>query len=256
MSFVALAVLAAAGTCSVAVPAAEASSDDVAVATLGFELFLGLLACAGAALISDAPARQLGLAPSRVRPAQAVVLILGTLALSGAIDSSLDLTELREHSALAEIDAHLIGIRGARLALALLAFAAAPGVAEELLCRGLVQRVLERRLGGPLAIVLAASFFGVLHVDPIHAVSAGILGLYLGVICWLAGSVRTAILCHIVNNCVAVVAAAYEIRSPPEIAILVGSAASGLGLWWVWRRLGGPPTTPREPRRSPIRALS
>jgi len=74
----------------------------------------------------------------------------------------------------------LAGIRGRSLALALLSFALVPGVAEELLCRGLLQRGLEVRYGATAAIVLASLFFGAIHLDPIYSCVAAVLGLYLG----------------------------------------------------------------------------
>ena len=62
---------------------------------------------------------------------------------------------------------------------------------------------------GPIpAILLASVFFGALHVDPIHSVFAAILGLYLGAIAYLAGSVRASMGCHVVNNTAAVLGAA------------------------------------------------
>ena len=103
----------------------------------------------------------------------------------------------------------IVGHRKRRLCAARVAFGIAPGVAEELLCRGFIQRGLQRRFGPAVAVVLAAVLFGALHIEPIHSVTAATLGVYLGVVCWLADSVRPAIVCHAINNCVAVASAAF-----------------------------------------------
>jgi membrane protease YdiL (CAAX protease family) len=84
--------------------------------------------------------------------------------------------------------------------LALIGLVVAPGIAEELLCRGLLQRGLQRRLGAPAAIGISSLAFGALHLEPIHAVFAAVLGLYLGVAAYWADSTRASIGCHLVNN--------------------------------------------------------
>jgi membrane protease YdiL (CAAX protease family) len=214
--------------------------EDTALSALGFEIFLALLALGGAALSPAPLGERLGLRRGRLASGSLAALIMGTVALSAALDSTLDVTGWRERSALPEFDAQLAGARGRSLQLALLAFGVVPGVAEELLCRGLIQRGLEARVGPAAAIAATALLFGALHIDPVHAVSAAVLGLYLGVVCWLAASVRAAIACHVVNNLVAVVSVAYGIGAPAALAIPLGSLTAGAALAWVWRR-GGPP---------------
>jgi membrane protease YdiL (CAAX protease family) len=181
---------------------------EVARATLSFEIFLGTLAVAGALLVSGGVTRRLGLQRGHLSPAQTAILVAGTLGLSAALDSLLDLSGLRAHSSLAEFEQLVSGIRGRELYFAGIAFAIAPGVCEELLCRGLFQRGLVPRLGAPLGILLASMIFGLLHLDPIHAVLAGFLGLYLGVVCHLANGIRAPIACHVANNGVALLSAA------------------------------------------------
>ena len=127
--------------------------------------------------------------------------------------------------------------------LALLAVGLAPGIAEELLCRGLVQRGLVPRVGAPVAVVAAALFFGALHVDPVHASFAAALGLYLGTLCHVAGSVRPAIISHAANNLLAVCVAAWlpQLAIPPAASIGLGGGIAIAALAWVWRRSGAPP---------------
>ena len=96
-------------------------------------------------------------------------------------------------------------------------------------------------MGPGRAVVVAALVFGILHGDPIHGASAAILGLYLGTVVVLAGSVRAAILCHTVNNLVAVTTAARlpEIPVPELASALIGLAVAAGCLWAVQRRRSG-----------------
>jgi membrane protease YdiL (CAAX protease family) len=247
----ALAASAGAATCALAPEGSAGRTEEVAIGGLGFELFLGLLALAGAAL-SAAPVRErLGLSKGRLSAGQLALLVLGTLALSHALDAVIDLARLGEGGSLAELDAALAGARGRALWLALLGLGLAPGVAEELLCRGFVQRGLLPSLGAPAAVTVAALFFGALHVDPVHAGFAAVLGLYLGTLSHLAGSLRPAIACHAANNLCAVAMAAFlpALEVPPAASIGLGGGFALAALAWVWRSLGGPP--PREDSRAP-----
>jgi membrane protease YdiL (CAAX protease family) len=237
----ALALLAVAA--AVASLSAFAPGDGIArlsVASLWLELALALLALAGAALSRRPLRERLGLAAGRLPAGELALLVVGTAGMSQGVDGVLELTGLREQSSLAELESVLAGARGPALALAFLGIGLAPGVAEELLCRGLVQRGLEPLLGTARAVAVAALVFGVLHLDPLHAAGAACLGLYLGATAALADSVRAPVLCHTVNNLLAVAAGAYL---PPGALIgptgsAVGFALAGACLWRVWRRAG------------------
>lgn len=241
----ALALAAGIGTCGLA-PSAANRAEEIVFEVLGFELFLGLAACA-AALLSRFPLRvRLGLDGGRLSRTHLGLLALGTLGLSLALDGLLDLSGLRAHSALLEFERELTGIRGRTLALALLGLGIAPGIAEEILCRGWIQRGLERPLGAPAAVVIAALAFGALHGDPVHGAFAAVIGLYLGAVAQLAGSVRAAIACHVANNLFAVATKAWDAGASvaPEMALPLGSVVAAGALWTVHRRAGGPSLEP------------
>jgi membrane protease YdiL (CAAX protease family) len=204
---------------------------------------LALLALAGGLASRRRLSERLGLSRGRLSPAALGALVVGTLGLSHGLDGVLTLTGLREGSALAQLDALVSAARGANVWVFVLALGIAPGIAEELLCRGLVQRGLEQRIGTPAALVTAAALFGALHVEPIHAAFAAALGLYLGVAAALADSVRASMLCHAANNLVAVLALAFAPRlqgaaSPAGTA--VGFAVAALGLLPALRRRAHP----------------
>lgn len=81
----------------------------------------------------------------------------------------------------------------------LTAVVAAP-VLEEFLFRGIIQKNLVRRLGPLWGIVLGALVFGGIHLIPQQIVYASCLGLILGSIYYLTGSLNSAIAVHFVNN--------------------------------------------------------
>jgi membrane protease YdiL (CAAX protease family) len=237
-----LAVVAGAATCGLATPGEGITVEAVAVEGLGFEIFLGLMAFAGAMLTPGDPRRRLGLGRGRLSLTQNLSLIAGTIAASAALDGVLDVTGLKQHSAMSEFEQLVFGASGYTLLLSLLAFVIAPAICEELLCRGLLQRGLVRRFGAGGGIALASLAFGALHLDPIHAAAAGCLGAYLGIACHLAGSLRTAVACHFANNLLALLSAVYsaEPGGGGAAAVWLGGPASIAVLWWVGRRAGGP----------------
>jgi len=215
---------------------------DLGVSSLGMELFLAGIALGGASVSREPPARRLGLGAGRLSPGSLALLALGTIALSHGIDGILQVTGLRDHGVIAEIDSRLRGARGGALWLAIVGVGLAPGLAEELLCRGWIQRGLEARVGAPAAIAAATLAFGVLHGDLVHGSAAAGLGLYLGIVAWLAGSIRASILCHAANNLTAVLTLAWEVPTGLDsiwtapVALLVAGGILSL----VWRHAGSP----------------
>ena len=201
--------------------------------SLGLEIFLAGAALAGASLSSAPLRRRLGLGPIRPPAHRLALLVVGTIALSHGLDGVIQLLQLREQSALATFDFTLAGASGGALALALVGIGLAPAIAEELLCRGLVQRALLERFRPVVAIPLASAFFGALHLDPVLAVSTSVLGLYLGLAAFLAGSVRAAIACHAANNLLAVAAAARlpELELGHPALTTAGFVLAALCLW-------------------------
>jgi len=83
----------------------------------------------------------------------------------------------------------------------------APGVCEELVFRGYVQRRLMQRWSPLWAILLPTVLFGVAHLDVQHSLGAFTIGLWLALIMWRTGSVWPCIICHAANNAAAVLIA-------------------------------------------------
>lgn len=77
-------------------------------------------------------------------------------------------------------------------------------IAEELLFRGVVYKRLRMQLGIPLALVLSAVIFGIMHFNLVQFLYAGIIGLLLAFLLEKTGYLYTAILGHVAANTVAV----------------------------------------------------
>jgi hypothetical protein len=210
----------------------------LAAAASAVELVIAALALAVALLAPGSAQARLGLLRPRFGLRHTAVLVVGTLALSHALDALLAQTGLYERSELAGFARSMQGARGLSLAVALFAIGLLPAVAEELLCRGVLQRSLVPRVGPLVGIALASGAFGALHVEPVHAGFATLLGVYLGVVGHWSGSVWTPIACHAVNNALATGMSAYagpmQSGSPADVA--VGLCLAIGALVWVRRR--------------------
>ena len=76
-------------------------------------------------------------------------------------------------------------------------------VLEELLCRGVILEVLNKRWGIKTSILISALFFGLLHFDPANATVAIIAGLIFGVLYVRTSSIYATIIIHALNNAIA-----------------------------------------------------
>jgi len=115
----------------------------------------------------------------------------------------------------------------------ILVVAALPGVVEELLFRGYLQRRLLSRWPAIAAIGATSLLFAVAHFDPLHIVAVLPLGCWLGVVAWQSQSTLPCILCHFSNNLMAVwgmlaagdESSLPEMESQPPVGFLVVSVA-------------------------------
>lgn len=88
-----------------------------------------------------------------------------------------------------------IGFQFTRPRIVVLAVIA--GVGEELLFRGVLQTAADRQWPLAAAILFPSVLFGVLHARTVlYAVVAGLVGAYLGVLFWAAGSLLAPIITH------------------------------------------------------------
>lgn len=76
-------------------------------------------------------------------------------------------------------------------------------ILEELLCRGVLLEVMNKRWGLKTSILISALFFGLLHFDPANATVATIAGLIFGVLYLRTSSIYATIIIHALNNAIA-----------------------------------------------------
>ena len=124
----------------------------------------------------------------------------------------------------------------------LLLFAVMPGVLEELAFRGVLVYGLRKRLR-PLALCLAVgAIFGFFHVSLFRIVPTAYLGAVLTAIVLLTGSILPAMVWHMLNNGMALVAVHMGWVDPdqtPPLAwypLALGGLAVAFAILWLVRR--------------------
>ncbi len=132
------------------------------------------------------------------------------------------------------------------LPLVLLCLAVAPGVCEEILCRGTLLSGFRRVLGPAGAVVLSAFLFAALHMSPWRFVPQMALGILLAVIVLRTGTIWPAVILHAGHNGILVAASILHTRDPfkgwlPLLEAqmpLLAATFAGLVLvatWSAWR---------------------
>lgn len=123
-----------------------------------------------------------------------------------------------------------------------------PAVCEEVTFRGLIQTGLRRSYGARHAVVWSGFLFALLHLNPWNFLGLWFLGVFLGYLRERTGSIRPAIILHMLNNAFALIVFSLQDEEtwmhPPEFiswwytlvagAVLIGAL---IGL----HRLGEPP---------------
>lgn len=102
----------------------------------------------------------------------------------------------------------------ARSAAELALLAAIAGISEEVLFRGVVQVAVARVLAEPGALLVTSVLFGLAHfATRAYAVLAAGMGLYLGALFLVQGSLLAPIITHALYDFVALVAVARQYRA-------------------------------------------
>ncbi len=133
------------------------------------------------------------------------------------------------------------------LLLNLLVIALIPAVGEEMTFRGVIQQSLTRRMNPHIAIILSAAIFSFFHFQFFGFFPRLFLGILLGYMFYITGSLWTSILMHFVNNGAAVtlyylgnigvIEDAEHWGETQNVWLIVASAVMTLGLIiWSWRK--------------------
>jgi membrane protease YdiL (CAAX protease family) len=131
------------------------------------------------------------------------------------------------------------------LILNVICIAGLAAVGEELLFRGMAQRLLIKMFKSPWAgIVIAAFLFSAMHMQFYGFVPRFVLGILLGAIYWYSGSLWVAILAHFLYDAVLIVLAYFNPEMLNEeapvqlsnIALLAAVCGLLLVLLLVWMK--------------------
>jgi len=197
----------------------------------------GIVALVAGTLSPIPLTRRLGLGRSRLGRLAWIIVPLGALGLNQAIDAAFELSGFGHGAELQSMLSALAGARGAMLASAVLIVGALSATCEELFFRGYLQRRLVARFGPAAGIVVASLLFGIAHWDVHHSLFAFSFGLFVGLASWAADSLWPAVLAHVVNNTVAVLALVLGLDfEKPWVALVTGVLACALASAWILRR--------------------
>jgi CAAX protease family protein len=172
---------------------------------------------AGLALLAVGLGRALGISPlAQVQAGWRPLLwgVLATLPLVLALIWILKRPAGALHRLVDFVVGQLGPILAGRSAAELALLAALAGLSEELLFRGVVQSGLERLVPGPLALLFASVLFGLAHfATSTYAVVAGLMGVYLGLLLLVQGSLLAPIVTHALYDLVALFLVARQYRA-------------------------------------------
>jgi hypothetical protein len=90
-----------------------------------------------------------------------------------------------------------------------LVVAVAPAIVEELLFRGLIQKIFERLMSPIVSAILAGTIFGLYHMNPFEVVPLIGLGVFFGLLRYRSQSLLLPMSAHFLNNLMAVLASYY-----------------------------------------------
>ncbi len=145
----------------------------------------------------------------------------------------------------------------AELIMLVVVVALVPGACEEVAFRGYFQQIFASEYGRRRGIVIAATLFAVIHINPWHLPALFLIGVYLGYLFVWTGSLWAPILAHATNNAASILlvnlsredSLSQMAEAPPLWLLALGTAAFAaavLGLRQMYRR-GTVPTPQAVP---------
>ena len=99
----------------------------------------------------------------------------------------------------------LAGLDSLSLPVAILVIALLPAVFEEAVFRGVFFRILENKYSKAGLIIVTGIMFGLMHLNIFNIFETAVLGMALGVLTLISGSIYPAVIMHFVNNAVSVI---------------------------------------------------
>ena len=185
-----------------------------------------------------------------------------SMKLGGALQMLEDMLKTLEQTA-ADLTERMLNVNTiGGLLFNLVIIALIPAVGEELTFRGVLQQGLTRRMNPHVAIILSAAIFSFIHFQFYGFLTRMFLGMLLGYMFYITGSLWTSILMHFLNNGSAVLL--YYLNNKgiinvdvdhfgavQNVWLIIASAAVTIGLIvWSWikaqpkRQTEAAPTAP------------
>ncbi|MBI4822579.1 MAG: CPBP family intramembrane metalloprotease [Deltaproteobacteria bacterium] len=109
------------------------------------------------------------------------------------------------------------------------------GVCEELFFRGLILERLRRTWSDPVAIAVSSVLFGIMHLDPVHALAAAGMGALLGIVAVRERTIVPSMVAHVVNNTIVTLAPGLESDENRWALLIAGVALLGVGAYGLAR---------------------
>ncbi|MBK6689495.1 MAG: CPBP family intramembrane metalloprotease [Deltaproteobacteria bacterium] len=202
----------------------------VVLSSLAF-LYSGVVGAAGLPKV----VARLGLG-SRPVPLELLVASLGVLGASFFLDGLIQRLGWSEVGALAELQQKLSALPLSGKLVAALALGFFPGVGEELFFRGYLLRRLTRLSGLTHGLLTSSVAFGFFHLDPVQSPAAALLGLYLGGVSVLTGSLWAPICAHAVNNAAATLFTMIELEDGAARVLALTGLVAAISALFVLRQ--------------------
>jgi membrane protease YdiL (CAAX protease family) len=173
------------------------------------------------------------------RISDAIIALLGLLALTSSLDAIVQLAGLEQYGRLAEMKSAIATLSIPERVLLSVVVGLGAGTAEELYFRGYMMTRLELAHGRWPGLLITSVVFGLFHLDPVHSPLAGLMGLYLGLSVILTGSLYTGILAHVANNVTATMLASVGPADTNAVIVAaLGPPLAASALVWLKRRRG------------------
>ena len=156
------------------------------------------------------PVKRLGLARSGSTLGGAAAATAGVLGLSVACGALTLVLGVHSGDTMDRMEEAFRSPTSAQLLVALGTVGVVPGVAEEIFFRGFMLEGLIESWGRWPAIVGSAAAFGLIHVEPVQASAAFVVGVFLGWCAKRLGSIRPTMFAHAMNNVAFLVLARWD----------------------------------------------
>jgi membrane protease YdiL (CAAX protease family) len=156
------------------------------------------------------PVQRLGLTRSAGTLGGAAAATAGVLGLSVACGALTEVLGVYSGDTMDRMEEAFRSPTSAQLLVALGTVGVVPGVADEIFFRGFMLEGLIESWGRWPAIVGSAAAFGLIHVEPVQASAAFVVGVFLGWCAKRLGSIRPTMFAHAVNNAAFLILAAWD----------------------------------------------